>query len=122
MNKIPLVSVTKDDLEIQTFRCGGKGGQHQNKTESGVRIIHPPSGVTVESREERSQAQNKAIAFKRLTTNKKFLLWLKMESARKMGILEDINRAVDRMMDPKNIKTEVKEDEKWVEKELAGVV
>jgi protein subunit release factor A len=120
MSKIPLVSVTKDDLEIQTFRCGGKGGQHQNKTESGVRIIHPPSGVTVESREERSQAQNKAIAFKRLTSNKKFILWLKMESARKMGILEDIDRTVDRMMKPTNIKTEVREDDRWVEEKISG--
>ena len=54
-----LFSITKKDFEIQTFRSGGKGGQHQNKTDSGVRIIHRDSGARAESREERSQARNK---------------------------------------------------------------
>ena len=45
---------------------GGKGGQHQNKTESGVRLVHLPTGVTVTSREERSQHRNKSIALERL--------------------------------------------------------
>jgi len=44
-----------DELERQTFRSGGPGGQHQNKTESGVRYIHKPTGIAAESRSERSQ-------------------------------------------------------------------
>ena len=51
---------------VETFMSGGKGGQHQNKTESGVRLVHLPTGVVVASREERSQFRNKAIALKRL--------------------------------------------------------
>lgn len=46
--------------------AGGKGGQHQNRTESGVRLVHLPTGVVVISREERSQHRNKAIALERL--------------------------------------------------------
>jgi peptide chain release factor 2 len=50
------------DLTRQVFRCGGPGGQHQNKTEFGVRYIHKPTGVAAESRSERSQHQNDALA------------------------------------------------------------
>ncbi len=55
-------SVTKADCEWQYFRAGGKGGQHQNKTSSGVRVIHHPSEARGESREERSQLQNRKAA------------------------------------------------------------
>jgi protein subunit release factor B len=72
MSKELLFSVTKKDLIVQTFKAGGKGGQHQNKTDSGVRIIHKKSGAVEESRNERSQYQNKKIAFKRLTESSKF--------------------------------------------------
>jgi ribosome-associated protein len=51
---------------VETFMAGGKGGQHQNKTESGVRLVHLPTGVVVTSREERSQYRNKSIALDRL--------------------------------------------------------
>lgn len=51
---------------VETFRSGGKGGQHQNKTESGVRLIHLPSGVRATSRSERSQHRNKTLALGRL--------------------------------------------------------
>ncbi len=52
------IEVNPDDLERQTFRSGGPGGQHQNKTESGVRFIHLPTGIAAESRSERSQHKN----------------------------------------------------------------
>ena len=51
---------------VETFSAGGKGGQHQNRTESGVRLVHLPTGVVATAREERSQHRNKAIALGRL--------------------------------------------------------
>lgn len=54
------------DVRFEAFRAGGPGGQHQNKTESAVRAIHRPSGLSVVAREERSQHRNKAVALERL--------------------------------------------------------
>ena len=51
---------------VETFRSGGPGGQHQNTTESGVRLVHLPTGVRASSRDERSQHRNRALALKRL--------------------------------------------------------
>src|SRR5204862_3567374 len=60
------IDIKPDDLERQTFRSGGPGGQHQNKTESGVRFIHKPTGIAAESRTERSQHKNADNAMKLL--------------------------------------------------------
>ena len=54
------------DCDITTMHCGGKGGQHVNKVETGVRICHKPTGIVVTCTEERSQVQNKQKAMKRL--------------------------------------------------------
>ncbi len=54
------------DLKRDVFRCGGPGGQHQNKTESGVRYTHLPTGVAAESRSERSQHKNDSLALQLL--------------------------------------------------------
>jgi protein subunit release factor B len=51
---------------IETFRAGGPGGQHQNKTESGVRLTHLPSGISVSARDSKSQHRNRRIALARL--------------------------------------------------------
>ena len=54
------------ECRIDTFRSGGKGGQHQNKVESGVRLTHMPTGIVVTSRTHRSQHRNREDALKRL--------------------------------------------------------
>ena len=56
------------ECRIETFRSGGPGGQHQNKTESGVRLTHLTTGITVTARESRSQHRNRQIALARLRT------------------------------------------------------
>lgn len=51
---------------IDTFRAGGQGGQHQNKTESGVRLTHLPTGLVATARDSRSQHKNRRVALTRL--------------------------------------------------------
>lgn len=66
------VPIPKDDGEllrecrVDVFRAGGPGGQHQNVTESGVRITHEPTGMTAVARDHRSQHRNRRLALKRL--------------------------------------------------------
>ncbi len=54
------------ECRVDTFRSGGKGGQHQNKVESGVRLTHRPTGLVVASRKHRSQHRNREDALQRL--------------------------------------------------------
>jgi peptide chain release factor 2 len=54
------------ECRVETFRSGGPGGQHQNKTESGVRLTHIPTGISVAARDSRSQHRNRRIAIARL--------------------------------------------------------
>lgn len=79
------VDINLADITVQTFRSSGAGGQHINKTESAVRIIHNPTGTVVECQEERSQRQNKEKALKRLYA----ILYEAEKTARDSAIAED---------------------------------
>lgn len=60
------INIRKDELRTDTFRASGAGGQHVNKTESGVRFTHLPTGIVAESTDSRSQIKNRDIAMQRL--------------------------------------------------------
>lgn len=60
------VNILPEDVRYETLRAGGPGGQHQNTTDSAVRIVHIPTGIHLTARNERSQHRNKAAALERL--------------------------------------------------------
>jgi protein subunit release factor B len=118
MIKEKLFSIYRKEFDVQTFASGGPGGQHQNKTESGVRIIHKDSGAVGESRTLRSQHANKKLAITRLIESKKFKIWLNRrvhETITQKTIEEKVNES----MKPENLKVEIKDEKgKWCEESL----
>lgn len=116
MAKRKLLCVTLDDCEIQTFTSGGPGGQHQNRSETGVRIVHKASGAVGTSRENKSQLQNKKAAFRRMAEHPKFMVWLNREIFRLDG-KKSAEEMVQADMEPRKLRVEVKQDRKWVPEE-----
>jgi len=104
-----LFSITKKDFTFQYFTAGGKGGQHQNKVHSAVRVIHKDSGARAESRKSRHQHENKKIAFRKLITTDTFKKWHRIKSAEMNGKIktkEQLCKEVEASMTPENLKVE----------------
>lgn len=104
-----ILSVTRDDFDWEYFRAGGKGGQNQNKTSSGVRIRHRPSGAVEESREGRDQLTNKRLAFEKMTKNEAFNAWLRITAAKISGVATP-EEVVEKMLADENLRVEVKDE------------
>lgn len=109
-----ILSVSIHDCEVQTFRSGGKGGQNQNKVNSGVRVIHHPSGARGESRESRDQPVNKRNAFLRMAETPQFKAWLAVACGHVKSD-EQIRREVAaELADPTKLRVEVRRDGRWM--------
>ena len=101
MSRDLLFSARRKDFRVETFRSGGPGGQHQNKIESGVRITHIATGLSAESREGKSQYQNRVKAFRKLCERlyQKTLAELHVEPERVHAVIRTYNEPDDRVVD-----------------------
>ena len=92
--EVQKVGLAARHLRIETFRAGGPGGQHQNTTDSGVRITHVASGVSAHSTDERSQHRNRQVALDRLQA--RFLLLEQEKEARNRSARNLLHRQLER--------------------------
>ena len=112
-NKKLLFSVTIKDCRVDTFTVSGPGGGGKDTSNTGVRIVHPPSGAVGLSSDERSQAKNKQMAWKRMANTKEFKSWHKRVTA-ELLTGKSVDQLVEEAMEDKNLKVEVQKEGRWV--------
>jgi peptide chain release factor 2 len=93
VDEIPDLELRDEDLQFDTFRAGGAGGQHVNKTSSAVRLTHLPTKITVQCQNERSQFKNKSMALKVLTA--RVYQHFKNEEDKRLEVVESTKKSID---------------------------
>jgi protein subunit release factor B len=106
-----LFSITKKSFVVEYYNPGKHGGQNANKVATACRIHHPESGAIGDCHEERTQKPNRERAFERLVKSEKFQKWLRLETARRMGQLDDIDKKVDKALAEAVV--EIREKDRW---------
>lgn len=112
-NRELLLHITAKDFNEFHIRGSGKGGQHRNKTSTGVRLVHKASGAAAESTEFKSQHQNRSAAFRKVIETPVFKAWFRTAVAEASG-QPTIAQRVEEAMDPRNIEVQILQDSKWV--------
>lgn len=97
---------------MQSFSAGGAGGQHRDHGNSAVRITHLASGAVGTASDSRSHEQNKKTAFRRMTENIKFKVWLNREIMRRDG-KPTAEELVKKDMQLKNLRVETRDTGRW---------
>jgi protein subunit release factor A len=113
-----LFSVTAADCDWAFSHGQGAGGQARNKSLTAVHCTHKASGARAYSQDGRSQKDNKSDAFVKMCNTAEFKAWHKREVWKKMGVLDEIDRAVEAGMTMQNLRLEVRVDGKWVQVEF----
>lgn len=102
MSKTLVVRVTRDDCDWTYFPAGKNGGQNGNKNATACRVVHRASGAVGESREYKSQLQNRQAAWKRMALTRDFERWAKIQAAGEAKIAAKIKE----WMNPANLLVE----------------
>lgn len=112
MAREKLFSVTLKDCEVTTFTVGGHGGSGKDTSNTGVRVVHPPSGASGIGVNSRSQLKNKQDAFRRMAESKKFQQWVKRRAS-ELITHKTVDQLVEESMTPDKLKVEVRTSNGW---------
>lgn len=113
MTRELLLRITLKDFDRSDIRGSGPGGQHRNKTSTGIRLRHRASGAVGEATDSKSQQANLRAAWRRCIETPEFKLWLRFAIATASGEPTTQERLL-KAMDEKNILTQVLHDDAWV--------
>ena len=115
-NKKLLFSMTKKDFEVTWFKAPGNGGQKKNKTKSACRIKHKETGILATCSDYRESHKNKEEAFNRLYNCPEFQNYMRIRIAKETTDQVEQEKKLKELMQDDNLKIEVFEGGKWVEK------
>ena len=106
-------SVTVHDCEVKEFSVSGAGGQRRDKKKTGIEIRHAPSGAVGRGTEQRSQRQNKKMAFRRMAESPEFQLWVKMQMGADAKAIAQVEQMFWQYYG--TVKVEYMQNGQWVE-------